>query len=131
MNEIIDNEEIDLEEVIKALVDEMIISTANNIEKDVVVYTRYSSTKQNDTSTIAQLQEIWNFCKNKKYRIVYVYWKDRAKTGTNSDDRKDFLKMIEDSKIKTKTWTGVVVYQLDRFARNKYDSVIYKRDLKR
>lgn len=37
--------------------------------------------------------------------------------------------MIEDSK--KKSFDFVLVYQLDRFARNRYDSAIYKSKLKK
>lgn len=53
---------------------------------------------------------------------------DRALTGT-TDKRPDFLQMIEDSK--RKGFQFVIVYQLDRFARNRYDSATYKAELKK
>lgn len=43
--------------------------------------------------------------------------------------RPEFLRMIEDSK--KKTFDYVLVYQLDRFARNRYDSANYKAKLKK
>ena len=52
----------------------------------------------------------------------------RALTGT-TDKRPEFLQMIEDSK--RKGFQFVVVYQLDRFARNRYDSATYKAKLKK
>ena len=42
-------------------------------------------------------------------------------TGRN-DDRPDFQRMIEDSK--KKNFEAVLVYQLDRFARNREDSAM-------
>ena len=53
---------------------------------------------------------------------------DRALTGT-TDKRPEFLRMIEDSK--KKNFDYVLVYQLDRFARNRYDSANYKAKLKK
>ena len=94
---------------------------------DVVIYTRYSSTKQNETSTEAQIKEVCNFCERNNYNVIKIY-SDEAITG-KTDDRPEFLKMIEDSS-KGK-FQGIVVYQLDRFARNRYDSAIYKAKLKR
>ncbi len=52
---------------------------------------------------------------------------DRAMTGTN-DNRPDFQRMIKDSA--RKEWNYVIVYKLDRFSRNKYESTIHKRTLK-
>ena len=53
---------------------------------------------------------------------------DRAISGT-TDNRSEFQRMIEDSS--KKQFKGVLVYQLDRFARNRYDSAIYKSKLKK
>ena len=52
---------------------------------------------------------------------------DRAMTGTN-DNRPEFRRMIDDSK--KKKFDCVLVYKLDRFSRNKYESVIHKKTLK-
>ena len=93
---------------------------------DIVVYARYSSHGQNEQSIEGQLKECREYASRNNYNIIGEYI-DRAKTGTK-DDREQFLKMIEDSK--KKRFKGVLVYQLDRFARNKYDSAIYKRQLK-
>ena len=60
-------------------------------------------------------------------RIVHEYI-DHALTGT-TNKRPEFLQMIEDSK--RKGFQFVVVYQLDRFARNRYDSATYKAKLKK
>lgn len=93
---------------------------------NVVIYARYSSHGQNEQSIEGQLKECREYAQRNNYTIIAEYI-DRAKTGTK-DSREQFLKMIEDSK--QKKFTGVLVYQLDRFARNKYDSAIYKKQLK-
>ncbi len=48
-------------------------------------------------------------------------------TGTN-DLRPSFQKMIKDSA--KHQWDYVIVYKLDRFSRNKYESTIHKKTLK-
>lgn len=53
---------------------------------------------------------------------------DRAQSGTN-DNRAEFQRMIADSD--KHTFNAVIVYQLDRFARNRYDSAINKAKLKK
>ena len=93
---------------------------------NAVIYARYSSHNQTECSIEGQLEECRRYAENNNINIVGEYI-DRAKSGTK-DDRDNFLKMIEDSK--NKTFEGILVYQLDRFARNKYDSVIYKKQLK-
>ena len=94
---------------------------------NVVVYARYSSHNQNEQSIEGQLEYCRNYAKQHNYKIIDEYI-DRAQSGTN-DDRPQFLKMINDSS--KKLFEGVLVYQLDRFARNRYDSAIYKRTLKK
>lgn len=93
---------------------------------NVVIYARYSSHKQTDQSIEGQLKECYAFAKRNGYNVIEEYI-DEALTGT-SDNRPSFLKMIEDSN--KKTFNGVIVYQLDRFARNRYDSARYKHKLK-
>lgn len=94
---------------------------------NVVIYTRYSSHNQNEQSTIGQMEVCKKFCERNDFNIIGEY-KDEAKSGTK-DDREQFLKMIKDSE--KGTFQGIVVYQLDRFARNRYDSAIYKAKLKK
>ena len=94
---------------------------------NVVLYARFSSQRQNETSIDAQLKECYKFCENNNYNVVGEYI-DRA-LSAKTDDRPDFQRMIADSY--KKSFEGIVVYQLDRFARNRYDSAIYKTKLKK
>lgn len=94
---------------------------------NVVIYARYSSSKQNETSIEAQLKECRLFCKKNNYNVIAQYV-DKA-FSAKTDNRPDFQKMIEDSN--KKKFEGIVVYQLDRFARNRYDSATYKSKLKK
>ena len=48
-------------------------------------------------------------------------------TGTNAN-RPEFQRMITDAKAKR--FDTILVYKLDRFSRDKYESVVYKRELK-
>ena len=93
---------------------------------NVVVYARYSSHNQNEQSIEGQLEFCRNYAKQHNYKIIEEYI-DRAQSGTN-DDRPQFQKMIDDSS--KKLFEGVLVYQLDRFARNRYDSATNKAKLK-
>lgn len=95
--------------------------------KNVVIYARFSSSKQKETSIEAQLKECHSFCRNNNYNVVAEYI-DKA-ISAKTDNRPDFQRMIADSS--EKKFDGVVVYQLDRFARNKNDSVVYKSILKK
>lgn len=96
---------------------------------DVVLYLRYSSDKQNEQSIEGQMRVCKAFCERNNYRIIESYI-DRALTASkNTEKRENFLRMIKDSE--RKSFQGVVVYKLDRFARNRYDSAIYKNKLKK
>ena len=95
--------------------------------KNAVIYARFSSHAQDEQSIEGQLAECYNFAQRNNLRITHEYI-DRALTGT-TDKRPEFLQMIEDSK--RKGFQYVLVYQLDRFARNRYDSATYKAKLKK
>lgn len=93
--------------------------------KTAVIYARYSSDSQTEQSIEGQLRVCQQFAKNNDILIVDTYI-DRAMTGTN-DLRPDFQKMIKDSN--KKQWDYVIVYKLDRFSRNKYETTIHKHTL--
>ena len=96
--------------------------------KNAVIYARYSpGSKQTYQSIEGQLKECYAFAERSGLRVVHEYI-DEHLTGTN-DKRDSFLQMIEDSK--KKGFQFVLVYQLDRFARNRYDSATYKAKLKK
>lgn len=93
----------------------------------VALYARYSAgPHQTDQSIDGQIRVCTDFCKQKDFTIVEVY-ADRHISG-KTDDRPEFQRLIADSQ--KHKFDGVVVYKTDRFARNKYDSAIYKRQLR-
>lgn len=94
---------------------------------DVVIYARYSSHNQTEQSIEGQIKVCKDYAERNNYKIVHIY-KDEARSGT-SDSREQFQQMIEDSA--KKQFEGILVYQLDRFARNRYDSATYKAKLKK
>lgn len=92
-----------------------------------VAYCRYSSELQRDGYSIeAQVRAIEEYCAREKILLVNKYI-DEARSGT-TDERESFQKMIHDSA--SKTFDMVIVHKLDRFARNRYDSAMYKKILK-
>ena len=97
------------------------------MNKRAVIYARFSSHNQTEQSIEGQLRECYEYARRHDLTIEGEYI-DRALTGT-TDKRPSFLKMINDSK--KKTFDYVLVYQLDRFARNRYDSANYKAKLKK
>ncbi len=100
------------------------ISTQEN--NKVVIYARFSSTHQREESIDAQIRACKEYSERNGYVVIDTYC-DSAKSGTNSD-REAFQKMIKDSK--EREFNYVIVHKLDRFSRDKYDSVMYKRELR-
>ncbi len=94
---------------------------------NIVIYARYSSHSQTEQSIEGQLQTCYEFAKNNGHIVIGEYI-DRAQSGT-TDSRAEFQRMIADSD--KHIFEGVLVYQLDRFARNRYDSAINKAKLKK
>ena len=94
---------------------------------NVWIYARYSSHAQNEQSIEGQLQACYEYAKRNNYTVLREYI-DRAVSG-KTDNRPAFRQMIEDSKKKQVQF--ILVYQLDRFARNRYDSATNKAKLKK
>ena len=94
---------------------------------NAVIYARYSSYGQNEQSIEGQLHDCRAYAEREGYAIVGEYI-DRARTA-RSDDRPDFQRMVRDAE--RRQFQAVIVWKLDRFARNRYDSAIYKARLKR
>lgn len=92
-----------------------------------VIYARYSSHAQKDASIEQQLRVCRQYAREHDLQIVGEYC-DHAISGT-SDKRPEFLRMIKDSA--KGHWERVLVYKIDRFARNRYDSAMYKARLKK
>ena len=92
-----------------------------------VVYSRFSSNNQREESIDAQLRASEEFASKKGYELVGHY-SDKARSGTNSSKRSEFLRMIKDAE--KGLFDVVIVHKLDRFSRDKYDSALYKRKLK-
>lgn len=100
---------------------------ANNIV-NACAYLRYSSENQRDGYSIeAQKRAILDYCHKNKINLVKLYI-DEAFSATN-DNRPNFLNMIDDS-CSGKDWTMVIVHKLDRFSRDRYNSIIYRKKLK-
>lgn len=93
---------------------------------EAVIYTRFSSHSQRDVSIDQQIRACVQYARRLGLKVVYIY-DDKAITGT-SDQRPGFQKMIRDSD--RARWKYVIVYTLDRFARDRYDSAVYKRKLR-
>ena len=92
-----------------------------------VIYARYSSHSQREESIEGQLRECHDFARKNEMTIIQEYC-DRAISG-KTDNRPEFQRLIKDSE--KHQFQAVIMYTLDRFARNRYDSAIYKAKLKK
>ena len=95
---------------------------------NIVFYGRYSDAGQSEQSIEGQRKTCYEWAERNGYRIIAEYI-DRALSGTEVDNRPEFQRMIADSA--KRQFQGVLVYQLDRFARNRYDSATHKNKLKK
>ena len=94
--------------------------------KNAVIYARYSSNNQTEQSIEGQLRDCYVFAEREGLNVLGQYI-DRALSG-RTDDRPDFQRMVADAK--KNQFQYVIVYKLDRFTRNRYDSAVYKHKLK-
>lgn len=94
---------------------------------NAVIYARYSSSGQTEQSIEGQLRDNYEFAKRENLTVIAEYI-DRARTG-RTDNRDQFQQMIRDAA--KKQFQVVIVWKMDRFARNRYDSAIYKSKLKK
>lgn len=87
-----------------------------------VIYARYSSDSQREESIEGQLRECKPFAEKNGITIIGTYV-DRAMTA-RTDKRPDFQRMIKDSA--KHQFDVIIVWKLDRFSRDRYDSAHYK-----
>ncbi len=94
---------------------------------NAVIYARYSSDNQREESIEGQLRDCREYAEQNKLAIVGNYI-DRALSARTAD-RPDFQRMIHDSE--KRLFDVVLVWKLDRFSRDRYDSAHYKHILKK
>ena len=92
-----------------------------------VIYARYSSDSQREASIEGQLRDCKDYAEKNGITVVGTYI-DRAYSA-KTDDRPEFQHMIKDSA--KKIFDVVLVWKLDRFARNRFDAVNYKHQLEK
>lgn len=92
-----------------------------------VIYARYSSDNQREESIEGQLRECKEYAERNGITILGTYI-DRA-LSAKTDNRPEFQHMIKDSA--KGLYDIALVWKLDRFARNRYDSARYKNILKK
>ena len=91
-----------------------------------VVYARYSSHAQREESIEGQLRVCHEYADHAGFDVIKEYI-DRALSATN-DQRPAFQQMIAESAAGG--FDAVLVYSLDRFARDRYDAAVYRKKLR-
>ena len=92
-----------------------------------VIYARYSSLNQREESIAGQIRDCKAYADRNGYVVIREYT-DSALTG-RTDKRPGFQQMIADAE--KHDFQAVIVWKLDRFARNRYDSAMYRNRLKK
>lgn len=92
-----------------------------------VIYTRVSSEDQIENTSLESQERICReYCKKMGYDVARVF-SDRGESAKTSD-RPAFLEMIRYA-TSTPCIESAIVYKLDRFARNQFDTAIFIRAL--
>ena len=93
-----------------------------------VIYARYSEgPRQTEQSIEGQVADCTAYAERNGLVVVGIY-ADRHISGTSTEGRYEFLRMVEDAK-KNK-FDAVIVWKVDRFGRDRRDIAIYKHALK-
>ena len=94
-----------------------------------VIYARFSSDRQREESIEGQLRECHEYARSNGITVINEYVDRALSASKETEKRLDFQRMIRDSG--KGLFDIVLVWKLDRFARNRYDSAHYKAALKK
>ena len=93
-----------------------------------VIYARYSpGPNQTDQSIDGQVRDCMEYAAQNDIDIIEIY-ADRHLTGTESDHRDEFQRMLRDAE--KKQFSVLLVWKIDRFGRNRQEIALNKVHLK-
>ena len=92
-----------------------------------VIYARYSSDNQREESIEGQIRECTAYAEKNGMTVIKHYI-DRAYSAKTAN-RPEFQQMVKDSE--KRLFDVVLVWKIDRFARDRYDAAHYKHILQR
>ncbi len=93
-----------------------------------VIYARYSpGSDQTELSIEGQVRECKRYIEQKGYDLQHIY-ADRHVTGLSTKNRDEFASLIADARARK--FDIVICYDTARFARDKFDAVVYKHELR-
>ncbi len=101
--------------------------------KNAVIYLRVSTDRQaeKDLSLPTQLESCKQFAKKNDLYVVKIF--EDAGESARTPDRPAFLEMIDFCLTHSKSLNlkAVICWDTSRFARNRYDSLLYKKQLEK
>ena len=92
-----------------------------------VIYARYSSHAQREESIESQLRVCYEYAERQGIQVLKEYV-DKAISGT-TDEQPAFQQMIQESS--SHAFDAVLLYSVDRFARDRYAAATYRHELKK
>lgn len=98
----------------------------NVLSEYAVIYARFSSSMQKEESIETQVEACKKYAEEKGIKIVDVYI-DKAESGQSTKRRNGFNRMMVDAK--SKRFSKVLLYKLDRFARNMQEHLKHEYTL--
>lgn len=87
-----------------------------------VIYARFSSSRQREESIEDQVRVCTAYARDNGMEVEGVYADHAA--SARSDDRPEFQRMVREAR--DGAWGVVLVYKLDRFARDRFDAANYR-----
>lgn len=106
-----------------------VMQTMETITQRAVLYLRYSSNNQTEQSIEGQRRVCEAYAGSKNIKIVDEYIDRAASASHDVEKRTAFQRMLKD--LSKKRFDSILVYKLDRFARDRYDFAIARQKLKK
>ncbi|MCL2540795.1 MAG: recombinase family protein [Firmicutes bacterium] len=98
--------------------------------KTAVIYPRYSSVGQNEQTIETQIQICKEYAEKQGLIVLKVFDGDKAKSASKeTEKRKDLHRML--AAAESGTFRYIIVYELNRFMRNRAESVLFKSQLEK
>ena len=92
------------------------------------IYARFSSSRQREESIADQVRVCRAYAADHGMEVARTY-SDEARSGTDASRRPGFQRCIADAQ--RGLFDVLIVYKVDRFARNRFDSATYKSKLRK
>ena len=103
----------------------------NNEPLRAALYIRVSSEEQNEYSPEAQRKALRAFARQNGMEVMPEFIFEDHISGKSAEKRPGFIQMISLAKSKPRPFDAIIVHKLDRFARNKEESVAFKAMLRK